>query len=54
MSAADSGDGEKSAKPAFNRQQSWSREDAKRVMTERLMERVDEGDGGYSSVRGGA
>jgi len=33
--AADSGDGEKSVNPAFNRQQSWNQEDMKRVMTER-------------------
>ena len=43
-------DGEKGVKPGFNRQQSWSQEDVKRVMMERLMEPVDEGGGGYSSA----
>src|SRR5262245_48066672 len=52
VAAADSGDGEKSVKPAFNRQQSWSQEDMRRMMTERLMGPVDEEDGGYSSAAG--
>jgi len=43
-------DREKGVKPGFNRQQSWSQEDVKRAMMERLMEPVDEGSGGYSSA----
>lgn len=38
-------------KPGLDRQQSWSQEDAKRAMTERLMGPVDDGEG-YSSAGG--
>ena len=53
VAAADRGDNEKAAKPEFNRQQSWSQEDVKRMMMERLMGPVEEEDGGYSSAGGG-
>lgn len=39
------------AKPGFDRQQSWSQEDMKRIMSERLMAPVEDGEG-YSSEAG--
>jgi len=53
VTADDGDDDEKVVKPTFNRQQSWSQQDMKRVMTERLMGPVGEEDGGYSSAGGG-